>query len=684
MIIRKIILASALYAACIITKAQQTSLVLLAKYKAEGVWLRWAPPNAAYWLYGNKTGYVLERFTLLPDGNMEEGSRTTLTSVPLKVYTSAQFDVVSQTSDEAGALQELLYGNKSSVNSKSNDLGTTLRRNKELDNKHGMAMLLCDLSAQAASAAALSFIDKTTVQGKRYVYRVKFAQPDKEFNAGTAIVNTNAIAAPIAIRDFKVTFGNRKATLRWPTLLHKGEYSAYYIERSEDGKKFRRLSDLPYVHMTEGRDDGNAYYIDSLAANNKKYFYRIQGINLFAEVGPYSTVISGEGQDDLTGLLVIRKGEVLANRHVRIQWEFPAELKKRITGFIISQAASADGPYKDMSDKKVLPVTMRDYTQAVSFNNSYFAIRGVDAKGQEIVRSFPYLVQIADETPPAIPANLTGSVDKSGVVSLQWTANLDSDLLGYRVFRTNSLEEEPSEVTKEILLKPFFTDSLNIHVLNKKVHYAVVAVDRNYNPSDYSPMIVLNRPDVMPPAAPVFTKTSNTQDTIELAWQNSISDDVARYELIKIEKEARLSRTLLSWYPSNPLTAYRDQSLTPGNTYQYRIIVYDSAGNSRSAQTREIFFEPGYREGVSQIKNSVDRDTRAIVLSWKNVMPITRCMVYRKINDGPLKIFATMEGNVSEFSDREISPNNIYTYKIQPVYSKRLKGVISKAVIVTY
>jgi uncharacterized protein len=662
---------------------QKSSLVILSKPKADGVWLRWAPSDPTNWQLGNKYGYTIERFTLRADGEMEPNSQTTITPAPLKPLSEAEIDKASETSDEVAVLQELLYGKDYNTTFSANDMSSVLAKNNELENRFGIALLMCDLSIEAAKAGALFFKDTSVEKGKRYIYRIKIATATLKLEPGVVMVNTAEQKPMLEIKDLKAEYGNRKVTLSWPTLLHKSIYSAYYIERSTDGKNFKKLTDLPYVHMSEKIETETAFYIDSLDVNQKTFYYRINGISPFAEKGPYSNIVSGEGKDDLTGLLIIREGKVLEQRKVKLAWEFPAAIEKQIAGFFVSSAPRHDGPYTDLN-KKALAKTIREYTQETPYNNTYYTMRAVDKNGVEVARSFPYLVQIADETPPAIPAGLTGSMDKAGVASLTWTANTDKDLLGYRVFRTNSLKEEFVEVTKFILGKPVFTDTVNIKVLNKKIYYSIVAVDKNYNPSEYSSPLLLNRPDVIAPTAPVLTRTEVVKDTIALAWINSVSDDVAKYEMTKIEKDEKLSRVMLTWYPSAPLTTYKDISITPGKTYQYRITVYDSAGNKNETKSREVYFEPGFRKAVTGIKDSVDRENKEIILRWKNSEIATKCIIYRKINDGPMKILVTLEGNMASFVDKMISPNNTYTYKIQPIHAKGVRAMISEEVKIIY
>jgi hypothetical protein len=116
----------------------------------------------------------------------------------------------------------------------------------------------------------------------------------------------------------------------------------------------------------------------------------------------------------------------------------------------------------------------------------------------------------------------------------------------------------------------------------------------------------------------------------------------------------------------------------------YRITVSDSSGNTSQSTSREILFEPGYRQAVTELKDSVDRKAKKIVLRWKNVQPASKYLVYRRVNEGPLQIHVTLEGNVETFTDKLISANNRYVYKVQPVHSKGVRALISTELKVVY
>jgi hypothetical protein len=664
-----------------ITAQQQPTIVLVARYDGHQMQLRWAPTTAATWQLGNKYGYTVERIELQPNGEIVDHSNVNLTSVPIKALPEAAFTALPTSSRECEVLREVLYNTEYNTTA-APGLGAVWSRNREIENRFGIAMLMCDLSPVAARAGGMFFVDTSVRRNGRYVYRVKILAGKQDLGAG-ALVTTATIAAPLMkIDDVKAEFGDKEVIISWSTLLHKGIYTAYYVERSTDGRNFTRLSELPYVHMTDKPEKDVAHFVDSLATNYQTYHYRVNGISPFGITGEYSNAVRGQGRKTLAGALIVKSANVVANRNVEIVWEFPAESEKLLAGFVVSSSNKPQGPFGDVG-VQVAP-QHRSCVRETLFDNTYYTVRAVDFQNNELTRSFPFLLQIADDVAPGIPVELTGQFDQSGIATLNWTPNTERDLLGYRVFRANSKEEEVVEVTREILAVPTFRDSVNIHVLNREIFYVVIAVDKNYNTSGYSRKLELKRPDKIPPALPVITRMEISGDTVILQWTNSISADILKHELVKTDKDGKISRTIMTWYPLDPLDRFMDTRLIAGTKYQFKIVALDSAGNFSEIATPIIDFEPGYRPAVKEISGSVDRGAKVISLHWANSLPATRCLIYRRKNESPFILYETLEGNIGSFIDKGVDINNNYSYKVQPVYSRGVRSLVSDEITLKY
>lgn len=109
------------------------------------------------------------------------------------------------------------------------------------------------------------------------------------------------------------------------------------------------------------------------------------------------------------------------------------------------------------------------------------------------------LVTPRDTFPPAVPQNvvaaiLPGATQDTLVVDLSWSINLETDLAGYRVYRSEQQGTRGSLLTPELLLAPAYRDT-SVQP-GKRYWYSVTAVDRAGNESEAS---AANAVDVVKP-----------------------------------------------------------------------------------------------------------------------------------------------------------------------------------------
>jgi len=671
------------------TKSQKESIRILSKVGQEGVWLRWAPIDFITWQLGNKYGYSIQRYTLLEDGTLANKIPEQINPDVIKPLTKQQLIELSKSFKEAIALQDLIYNNDASPTSVENP-AALLEQNEQLENRFGMALLVCDLSLQAAEAAGLFWNDTTAVTGARYIYKITVSDhpSTQSVEPAVTVVEVKEDKPLQPFNDVSATFADKKVTITWPTFTHTGVYSAYSIERSEDGKYFKPVTDLPYTSMSEEEETEESHFVDSLSVNDKQYYYQVRGITPFGEKGPPSNIVSGIGKANLSGMVILRD----VNRNgkentVTVRWDFPAERESMIKGFIVSRAPTSEGSYTDITTY-VLPVSVREINDLNLKTSAYYRVKAVDAIGVEITHSQPYFLHVEDNVPPAAPKELSGLADTKGVVTLKWSTNTEDDLMGYRVFSSNDLKHEFVEVTKDIVPISSYSDTINIKVLNKNMYYAVVGVDRNYNASDYSTPCKVVRPDVIPPVAPIFIKTEKKNGAINLKWINSISTDVAISTLYRISTDSTkatiIKAGMTHWGTDNPLTSYIDNSVRRGREYQYVIESSDSAGNISSVTSKKMIVESGIREDVTDMKAIIDREMKTITLKWEYNMIAIKCMLYRRRDNEPFGLYQVLDGPLKEFTDKQVLPNNTYSYKLQLVLETNVKTKLSESLNVPY
>jgi hypothetical protein len=140
-----------------------------------------------------------------------------------------------------------------------------------------------------------------------------------------------------------------------------------------------------------------------------------------------------------------------------------------------------------------------------SFDHTYvYTVRSVIQAGGNLLESSdsePVTVTPRDIFPPAAPqgvvaALLPGSAQGSVVVDLSWSINLETDLAGYRVYRSEQEGARGQLVTPELLLTPAVRDT-SVQP-GHRYWYTVTAVDRAGNESAPSTPVAV---DVTQPAS---------------------------------------------------------------------------------------------------------------------------------------------------------------------------------------
>jgi fibronectin type 3 domain-containing protein len=133
------------------------------------------------------------------------------------------------------------------------------------------------------------------------------------------------------------------------------------------------------------------------------------------------------------------------------------------------------------------------------FGKTYaYIVRGVvivDGNVLESTDSSPAVVSPRDTFPPAAPQNpvaavLAGATPGSLLVDLSWSINLETDLAGYRVYRSEQQDTRGVLITPELLLAPAYRDTS----VEPGHHYwySVTAADRAGNESEASAAVAVD------------------------------------------------------------------------------------------------------------------------------------------------------------------------------------------------
>ena len=667
----------------------QQDITVIARSTHSSIKLRWAPTSSLVWELGNRYGYTIERYTILKDSlRVTPAEQNLLVTPVLKPLEKAQWEPLVDQDDYAAIVAQAIYGETFELTeSFDKDIFQVAKKTQERDQRFSFALFACDQSFNTAKLAGVGYTDDTVVEGEKYLYKVYANIPRSIVETDTAVsyIGLEDKRPLPQIQEFKAEFSDKQVALSWDKTLTDRFYNAFWIEKSVDGgETFQSITNSPIINAySEDKSHTGTYFkLDTLTQNNREVSYRVRGVNPFGEKGPFSEVVSGKGRPTITAFATITAHQISKSGAASLQWEYPKNQEKLIQGFRLKVGRTPKGPFKAVT-KELISKNERGYTITNPIGTGYYRI-ALLAEGAELNPSFPYLVQLEDSIPPAIPKNIQASIDPQGKVSLTWDQNEEADFWGYRVFRSNFKSAEFSEVTTDPLPSSTFEESIALDNLTEQVYYQVVAVDTRDNRSEASERVKVVKPDIVPPAAPVFKKVEGLESGVLLRWAPSSSEDVVGHRVYRAVRGSS-QWALIAVLDSIPF--FLDTAVQANQPHLYTILAVDDAGlESAPAKpvrmSRKVSKTSASYEGFS---GRSERENNRIVLFWRLTgEAIRQVKVYRAVDGAPISWYRTIENTGQQFVDENVVQNVTYQYQLKLVLDNGLEVGFSERVEVKF
>ncbi|HAP59811.1 MAG TPA: hypothetical protein DCR93_10020, partial [Cytophagales bacterium] len=495
--------------------------------------LRWAPTKSAGWVYANQYGYTLERITMFRNGEAVVPVERVVLGIS-RPAPEAEWEPLIE-NDYAAVAAQALYGETFELSQNyDEDIMQIVNKAQEQDQRWSFALFAADQDYQVAQMCGLAFTDEGVRPGEQYLYQVYANIPPLIYplDTGSVYISLEDYAPLPQPREVSGVFGDGAVLLRWNRVFFEETYNSFIIERSEDGgQSFYEISEDPLVNAYVEENPNARYYykLDSIE-NGKNYAYRIRGLTSFGEKGPPSDTIRGVGVPTIETRAQITGHEILPNGAVALSWAFDKPTEVLIDGFVVERSPQANGPFVPVSP--LLGKSTRFYQDDAAMGATYYRV-SLKADDNVVNPGFPYLVQPEDSIPPAIPVDLTYTLDSAGAFALTWAQNTEPDLQGYRIYQSNFENSEFVQITQEPVSQAQWLDSLNLKTLTRTQYYQVAAVDVHNNTSDRSAILRVEKPDVVPPIRPVFQPPTADSLGIHLQWVASVSTDVVSHTLYR-------------------------------------------------------------------------------------------------------------------------------------------------------
>lgn len=651
------------------------AIEVLARADTDSVVLRWAPDNPAAWIKTRQSGFTVERAKVDTLSEFDSTAVQILNEQPITPWSLETWEQRVPDDDEFAMMAaEALYGERFVIEplESGNPIEALRNASDELNNRFGFALLAADNSTMAAEGLGLRYVDRNVEEGATYIYTVSPAEFDSTYliESGTAVVDIEANPEPPPPRDLKAEPGESSIMLSWKELPGEA-YSGYYIYRSSDGgETYEQLNEEPHFFMTGEQPDGEniIQFTDTSAVNYQRYHYRVRGITPFADLSRPAEVSAMARDMTPPPVPSIKMPEEVGPNAIRVTWSYPDTVGD-LEGFYISKSDYHTFESSESLMEEPLLPSVRSYVDSTATTERpwYFVI-AVDTAGNAIP-SFGAYGELIDRTPPSQPTGLQGKIDTTGTVHLAWDLGPEEDIIGYRLLYSNNPTHEFSTVTSMIVRDTVYTDTIAVKTLTKSIYYKVAALDERYNQSDFSTVLKLKRPDIVPPDPSVFSDVAVSDSAVALSWHPSTSRDLKRQVLYRREARTDASWDSLSGF-GRTAGSFLDTAVVQNRTYRYRIQAVDSAGlRSEFASTVQARpYDTGMRQAPSLSTVRYDSTEKRVILEWSYSGPEDEehyFVVYRSTSGNPPATYKAVEGEQRSFEDRSVVEGYTYRYAIK-------------------
>ncbi|MEW6416696.1 MAG: fibronectin type III domain-containing protein [Nitrospirota bacterium] len=268
--------------------------------------------------------------------------------------------------------------------------------------------------------------------------------------------------------------------------------------------------------------------------------------------------------------------------------------------------------------------------------------------------SIPYTL-----LPPSTPSGLTATTVSSSQINLSWTDNSNNEV-GFKIERKVGVSGIYSQIATVGANITTYSDT---GLTPGTIYYYRVRAYNEGGDSNYSNEASATTLPLPPTSPSGLTATAVSSIQINLSWTDNSNNETG----FKIERKEGVSGiySQIATVGTN-ITTYPDIGLTPGTIYYYRVRAYNEGGDSNysnEANATTLPLPPTSPSGLTATTIS----SIQVNLSWADTSNNeTGFKIERKEEvSGTYSQIATVGTNVTIYSDRGLTANTTYYYRVR-------------------
>lgn len=486
--------------------------------------------------------------------------------------------------------------------------------------------------------------------------------------------------------DLDAEFGDKEVTLKWSTPAFKKHYFGYYLSISENGKSFNKVSEMPFVNIMDTiSDNPDAKYLVEkveLAKNYKDYWLRLRGMNYFGIQSTFSSTEKGHGFELIDVMPTINYSTQTEDNHAEIKWTVDRTHNRLIDHFAVYRANELEGEYKVVYDS--ISANDRMVRIPMEHNRNFYSIAIVPKDGP-VSRSFSVFLMGQDTVPPNVPQNLKGVIDSMGIVTFTWDRNVEEDLWGYKLFRSEYITDEFGPLHPSPINDTVYVDSVNLNSINEEIHYCIIALDKRNNRSAFSSIISLARPDTIAPTPPLIKTVDFLEDSISVKWAASSSNDAIVHQIFRREINENGWKMISEQKAVDKMNYYMDTNFELNKIYAYTVTAMDDvdlhSAPSRAVKVQTISKRP--KEAFLGFDVDFDREKVSSSIRWnlKNENDLEEIIVYRGPSKEEISMYKIVEPNANEIT-QTFEDSQKWFFLFKPIYNDGSLAKMSEVIVV--
>lgn len=524
-------------------RSMSSKINVLSRTYGDSIVLRWAPDDYVTWKFLCKVGVDIVRLDL------DEMKEDTLV-LRLQPSTLEEFhSTYPETDSLAGMAMGVLYGQKSlrpdQTDAPEGEVASLYEIYQEQQMTFGVGVLVSELRPDLANRLQMRFVDRNVKKEGRYDYYIIPSEIDTTGHVAIDVGHTDEVKNVMyKPESFDVEIGDSITSQRGIRLWwSRHDYSSYEIERRVKGtSKWFRVNDRPYMILTPEQEEMDCFISDENLMP-ATYEYRVIAHDPFGDLTEPSKIhtvvmpdLVGPRPPQIKWINIDRpnddpSAEIWAEIHFEKD-TLEADVKG-IDLLYYHERATA-GKWKSLIEGELIsPADTVCRVNVTNIPTSQLVVAAVDTAGNYSY-SIPQLLRVADMRPPVAPTGLKAKTSlEDGTITLTWNQLKSDDIDYYEVAFANDTTHRFLVLNEGKINDTIYVDTVALDVNQKYIYYKVRAIDYSTNTGEYSDVLQVIRPSLIPPTVAHLDSSYVDAKGVYMRWIAGDDEQMAYHKVYR-------------------------------------------------------------------------------------------------------------------------------------------------------